>query len=131
MAKQRYGQGAKRERMNRTGKAIIWTFVFLLALLAVDQFLLRVEFSQPQLKVARSFYLDFRQRLVSLGRASGPKSVDAVIDAAELPPASTPQRRSEGGPRYLFVDEQGTLQFADSLEEIPPALRGKAQRLED
>jgi len=117
--------------MNRTGKAIIWTFVFLLALLAADQFLLRVEFAQPQLRVARNFYLDFRQRLVSLGRASGPNSVDAVIDASDASPPSTPQHRSENGPRYLFVDEQGSLQFADSLEEIPPALRGKAQRLEE
>lgn len=117
--------------MNRTGKAIIWTFVFLLALLAADQFLLRVEFTQPQLRVARKFYLDFRQRLVSLGRASGPKSVDAVIDAAGSPPATPSQRQPASGPRYLYVDEQGTLQFADSLEEIPPALRGKAQRLED
>jgi len=117
--------------MNRTGKAIIWTFVFLLALLAADQFLLRVEFSQPQLQVARKFYLDFRQRLVSLGRTSGPKSVEAVIDAADTPPASTPQRQPGKGPRYLFVDEQGALQFADSLEEIPPSLRKGAQRLED
>jgi len=119
--------------MNRTAKAIIWTFVFLLLLLAADQFLLRVEFAQPQMRVARGFYLDFRQRLFSLGQAPTPDSVEAVIDADRLPPIppETPQRKSEGSPRYLYVDAQGALQFADSFEEIPPSLRGGAQRLED
>jgi len=119
--------------MNRTTKAIIWTFVFLLLLLAVDQFLLRVEFVQPQMRVARSFYLDFRQRLFTLGGSSGPDSVDAVIDAErrDAAPAQTPQRKTSNAPRYLYVDAQGTLQFVDSLEEIPPHLRKGAQRLED
>lgn len=119
--------------MNQTTKAIIWTFVFLLLLLAIDQFLLRVEFVQPQMRVARSFYLDFRQRLFTLGRPGAPDSVDAVIDAdrRESKPVQTPQRKTSGPPRYLYVDAEGTLQFVDSLEEIPPHLRKGAQRLED
>jgi len=119
--------------MNRTAKAIVWTFVFLLMLLAADQFLLRVEFTQPQMQVVQGFYLDFRQRLVSLGHSPKPKSVEAVIDAEKTSAAvpETPQRKATTSPRYLYVDDQGVLQFADSFEEIPPKLRGGAQRLEE
>jgi hypothetical protein len=119
--------------MNRTTKAIIWTFVFLLLLLAVDQFLLRVDFAQPQMRIVRSFYLDFRQRLLTLGGSSAPDSVDEIIESERrgVTPAQTPQRKTAASPRYLYVDQDGTLQFADSLEEIPPALRKGAQRLED
>lgn len=120
--------------MNRTAKAIVWTFVFLLMLLAADQFLLRVEFTQAQMRVVQGFYLDFRQRLVSLGHAPKPKSVEAVIDADKTASTSvpeTPQRKATSSPRYLYVDAEGVLQFADSFEEIPPELRSGAQRLEE
>jgi len=33
-------------------------------------------------------------------------------------------------PRYLYVDDTGTLQFAESLEAIPKAYRKDAQPME-
>lgn len=119
--------------MNRTSKAIIWTVIFVVLLLATDQFMLRVEFSQPQMQVARSFYLDFRQRLIALGGQSEPDSVEAVIESTR--PETTPdvvRRRNAGdSPRYLYLATDGTIQFADSIEEIPDELRDGAERLSD
>ena len=119
--------------MNRTSKAIIWSIVFVVLLLAADQFMLRVEFSQPQMQVARSFYLDFRQRLIALGGGTAPDSVEAVIESTR--PDTTPEvvrrRNEEDSPRYLYLAEDGTIQFADSIEEIPEALRDGAERLSD
>lgn len=119
--------------MNRTSKAIVWSIVFVALLLATDQFMLRVEFSQSQMQVARSFYLDFRQRLIALGGSSDHDSVGAVIELTQ--PDTMPdvvRRRNEGdSPRYLYLDAEGTIQFADSIEEIPTALRDGVERLSD
>lgn len=119
--------------MNRTSKAIIWSIIFFALLLAADQFMLRVEFSRPQMQVAKSFYLDFRQRLIALGGDEIPESVEAVIDSSD--DASTPGivlKRNEGdAPRYLYLDTDGNIQFADSLDDIPRELRGEAERLSD
>jgi hypothetical protein len=119
--------------MNRTSKAIIWTILFIVLLLAADQFMLRVEFSQPQMQVARSFYLDFRERLIALGGEGEPESVEAVIESTEadtIPEAFT--RRNEGEAlRYFYIDTDGNIQFADSIEEIPRELRNSAERLAD
>lgn len=120
--------------MSRTAKAIIWTLIFVALLLATDQFLLRVEFSQPQMQVARSFYLDFRQRLITLGGGdSEPGSVEAVIetDSTETTPGVVMRRNETDGPRYLYLDPDGNIQFADSLDEIPRELRGQAERLSE
>jgi hypothetical protein len=42
------------------------------------------------------------------------------------PPAAPPT-----ADRYIYVDADGELQFADSLEDIPPALRKDAQPMKD
>ncbi len=119
--------------MNRTSKAIIWTVIFVVLLLATDQFMLRVEFSQPQMQVARSFYLDFRQRLISLGGGAEPDSVEAVIEStqSDTTPAVVLRRNEVESPRYLYLDADGTIQFADSIEDIPDELRNGAERLSD
>ncbi len=114
--------------MNKSAKAIFWVIVFFCLLLAVDQFLLRVEFKSGGMQVAREFYLDFRTRLIGLGSDAGPKSVEEAIGAK--PPTAV--IRVEGdSPRYLYADENGQLQFANSMEEIPPEFRKGAQRMEE
>ena len=47
-------------------------------------------------------------------------------------PASSSPAPAAGvsAPRYVYVDGQGELRFADRLEEIPAAYRKDAQRLE-
>ena len=117
--------------MNRTAKAIIWTILFVVLLLATDQFLLRVNFSQPQMQVARSFYLDFRQRLITLG--GGQESVETVIESSqsETIPGLVLRRNEGETPRYLYLDQDGNIQFADSIEDIPRELRDQAERMSD
>ncbi len=113
--------------MNKSSKAIFWVIVFFCLLLTVDQFLLRVEFRSGGMQVAQEFYLDFRQRLIGLGSAPAPQSVEEVIsekeDVAPVPEAPAP--------RYLYADENGQLQFADSMEDIPPEFRKGAERMDE
>ena len=114
--------------MNKSSKAIFWVIVFFCLLLAVDQFLLRVEFKFSGMQVAQEFYLDFRQRLFGLVSTPGPTSVEQVI--TEKDDVATPVQET-ATPRYLYVDDNGQLQFANSMEDIPPEFRKDAQRMEE
>lgn len=127
--------------MKRLLKFLLWTLVFCALLLAVDQTLLRVPLQQPALAAVRSFYLDFRQRLIHLGSRPAPASIDAVIEQAQKKappapgakapePASAPAKEPAPKGRYLYVDGHGELQFADRLEDIPPPFRREARRME-
>jgi len=115
--------------MNKSSKAIFWVIVFFCILITFDQFLLRVEFKTGGMQVAQEFYLDFRQRLINLGGEPQPKSVEDVISDRDSTVA-TPARE-EKSPRYLYADEHGQLQFADSMEDIPPQFRKDAQRMDE
>jgi len=114
--------------MNKSSKAIFWVIIFFCLLLAVDQFLLRVEFKFGGMQVAQEFYLDFRQRLIGLTGGSSPDSVEEVITEKQddVAPVLEPP-----APRYLYADENGQLQFANSMEDIPPEFRKGAQRMEE
>ena len=113
--------------MNKSSKAIFWVIVFFCMLLAVDQFMLRVESKSGGLQAAQEFYLDFRQRLIGLG-ASGPESVEEVL--VEKEPTAVVKVEGDN-PRYLYADENGQLQFADSMEDIPPEFRKGAERMDE
>lgn len=146
----------KTPKMGRTLKFLLWAAVFCGLLLALDQVLLRVPLRQPGLAAVQDFYRDFRGRLLELG-GGAPGSIEAVIDGApppsppgrsvpadanEAPPARPdagvapgggqppPASAAPAGPRYLYVDEDGELRFADTLEEIPQRFRADAQPLE-
>ena len=114
--------------MSKSSKAIFWVIIFFCLLLTVDQFLLRVEFKSGGMQVAQEFYLDFRQRLIGIGSGSQPISVEEVIGEKE----PTAVIKVEGdNPRYLYADENGQLQFADSMEDIPPEFRKGAERMDE
>jgi hypothetical protein len=114
--------------MNKSSKAIFWVIIFFCLLLAFDQFLLRVEFKFGGMQVAQEFYLDFRQRLIGLTGAPAQTSVEEVISEKrdDVAPVLEPP-----APRYLYADENGQLQFADSMEDIPPQFRKDAQRMDE
>ncbi len=113
--------------MKRVYRFLLWGLVFLVLLAVCDQLLLRLPATGGgPLPVIRSFYRDFRTRLFSLAGPGGPGSIEGVIEQAAAPPA----RRPDKGPRYLYVDGEGTLHFADSLNDIPPSFRASAQKLE-
>lgn len=114
--------------LKRFAKAFLWTLVLAVLLLGADQLLLRVPAGPSWYRTARSFYTDFRSRLLETAPAPAP-SVEGVIDR-DGHSAGGSGSAAAGAPRYFYVDAQGQLQFASSLKEIPPALRAGAKRLE-
>jgi len=102
---------------------VLWTGVFLLLVAAADHLLLRFSAKQPLFRDFQACYRDFRCRLVGGACRLPPRTVEAAIEqeAGQVVRAAVHT--------YLYVDGEGTLQFADSLEEVPPAYRAKAQPL--
>jgi hypothetical protein len=124
---------------------LLWTAVFLLLAVAADQVLLHLSVDQPLLRNFQVCYKDFRTRLLKTPATTTPK---AVPQRTARPSTSRPSTARKGTvlPKtveaaiereagssapstgsYLYVDGEGTLQFADSLEEVPSAYRSKAQ----
>ena len=132
--------------MHRLIKPIFWTFLFLIMMLVIDQFLVQVPPVHPAHAAVRNFYQDFRSRLIDLSfgeKKNEPISIEAVIeeqqkkdkksspeqakktDQPQPPSASKPA--AEKSPRYLYSDGKGELHFVDSLDEVPDEYRGQAQ----
>lgn len=135
-------------------RALFWTFCFLALLLTLDQLALRLQPDTPLLQELQSDYREFRNRLLGK-KPRQPLTIEAVINSDATPPVKKPPvvapqkplktstqapkpqpRVQKSGPaptaeKYLYVDAEGELQFADRLEEIPAALRSGAQPLKD
>jgi len=113
--------------MKKPLQFLLWTFVFLCLLVFIDQALTRISIQAPVLSPLQEFYRDFRSRLLGTGLPEPareiPPPAQPVKKPSPLPAVSTDQ------PRFIYVDRDGQLQFADSLEEIPTEFRGKAQKL--
>ena len=108
------------EPMRRLAGFLLWSCLFAALLLATDQIFLRLPMPLPVLGEVRIFYLDFRQRLLQLPQCSSrpvpaPKITTHLARKAGAKPAPSP--------RYVYADDQGNLQFAESLEEVPAHLR--------
>ncbi|TYO96812.1 hypothetical protein EDC39_112100 [Geothermobacter ehrlichii] len=116
--------------MKRVRRFLLWSLVFLALLAGFDQLVLRMPAAGGPLQVVQSFYRDFRARLFALVSSGAPKSIDQVIDRAADTAEQAPAGLARKGPRYLYVDDRGTLQFADSLDDIPQSFRSSAQKLE-
>jgi len=111
--------------MKKLLRALFWGLVFVLLLGGIDQLLVQTPFEGPLLGSVRTFYLDFRQRLLGLTDSEdAPQSVEATIQQATSPPPQSSQR-------YVYADADGVLQFADSLDEVPAPFRKDAQPLEE
>ena len=111
---------------------LVWSLVFLLVLLAADQLLVHVKLEGKGLTAVQTFYLDFRSRLFALVDGQPAPSVESLIKQAETPPtkpAGPPA--AEKSPRYLYVDRDGELHFAESLQEVPAEFRQEAQALSE
>ncbi len=111
----------------------IWGLFSLLLLTALDQVLLRVDVPVPGYAEVHEFYVDFRSRLLGL---TGNDPIGRTITAnhqpakSEQPEAlSAPANKTQ--PRYLYVDADGALQFADSLDDVPLQYRRDAQPLSE
>lgn len=133
--------------MLRIASLLLWTAVFLLIVLALDQFLVRVPASLPAHVAAADFYRDLRSRLFDLaegtkslpapaqpaappkGKAApppSPASVEAIIEQQRTAPAAPAAK-----PRYVYADDGGAIHFAETLAEIPEQYRSKANALRE
>jgi hypothetical protein len=113
-------------------KLFAWIVFSVLVLLAADQLLVRVPLGLPGATQAQTFYVDFRGRLLDLigvspGESGAGKSIEEVIEAT----TQAPTLKKSAPQRYLYVDESGELQFADSLSLVPAKYREAAQPLAD
>ncbi len=108
-------------------KLLFWVLVVGAALVASDQVLVRVPLETPGVSQLQDFYVDFRSRLLKVVGIEGgkPESIEELIEAT----AAAPEKQASPARRYLYVDETGTLQFADSLEQVPAKYRKDAQPL--
>ena len=110
--------------MKKMVRALFWGVVFVLILGGIDQLLVQTPFEGPLLGNVRSFYLDFRQRLIGLTGEDAPASVEQSIEQATTPSPTAPAAQ-----RYVYADENGNLQFADTLEDVPKPYRSEAEPL--
>ncbi|ORJ58290.1 hypothetical protein B5V00_12585 [Geothermobacter hydrogeniphilus] len=124
---------------------LIWGLVFCVLLAGMDQLLLKVPLPAPGVREVQVFYRDFRNRLLAMFGATGRPSIEQLIDAAEKKPAVKPAtavvplktavpavgKTYVPSRRYLYVDQDGALQFADSLQQVPRRFRASAQPLKD
>lgn len=114
--------------------AFVWLVSFLLLLLVCDQFLLRYPGKDlPLLNDFQQFYQDFRQRLIKLEAqrsTSPPKTATTVEEVlANREQEVTRSTPAAAETRYLYLDEQGALNFADRFDEIPLPFRQSAKPL--
>lgn len=134
-------------------RALLWTACFLALLLTLDQLAVRLKPANPLLQELQEDYRVFRNRLIGK-QPSPPLTIEALIERESTSPHKRPSGKQAKQPAsptarpavpqspaptvatpaatsYLYVDKDGELQFADRLEEIPQALRGSAQPLQD
>lgn len=128
-------------------KPIFWTFLFLIMMLAIDQFFVQVPPVHPAHAAVSNFYQDLRGRLIELtlgDTKKQPRSIEAVIDKlqknkkTEQPEATKPKKKkaetttekpASKTQRYIYSDGKGELHFADSLDEVPDKYRAQAQSM--
>lgn len=123
--------------MKKITFAFVWVISFVLLLLVGDQFLIRYPGNDtPMLKDFQTFYRDFRHRLLAIEtnqarQTSQPKSVQDVIVRQENNSRKiTTQSVHNQAARYVYVDEHGTLNFVDGLQNVPAMLRHTAKKLD-
>lgn len=129
--------------MSKLIKPIFWTALFLVMMIAIDQFFVQVPPMHPAHEAVSKFYRDFRGRLIDLAlgeKRSQPKSIEAVIEKQQEKEKQKPEEKKtdkevktdpKKTQRYLYSDSEGVLHFVDSLEEVPDKYRGMAQPLGD
>ena len=131
--------------MYRLIKPIFWSFLFLIMMLVIDQFLVQVPPVHPAHAAVSNFYRNFRSRLIDLAfneQKAAPKSIEAVIEKQQKKSKPAPQKTTKASQeqtksasttqtgssqRYLYSDGKGELHFTDSLGEVPDEYRGQAQ----
>lgn len=109
-------------------KNFLWLVVILVLAVGFDQLMIKVPLTTPGLQQAQRFYIDFRNRLLKLTEISNNQDGD-TIEKIIKKRAAAPAKSTNKSTRYLYVDKNGVLQFADCLQQIPINYRQDAQPL--
>jgi hypothetical protein len=109
-------------------KNFLWLVVILTLAIGFDQLMVKLPLTIPGLQQTQRFYIDFRTRLLNLTETSINQDRD-TIEKIIKKTVPTPAILTNKPTRYLYVDKNGTLQFADSLQQIPINYRQDAQPL--
>ncbi len=140
--------------MKRLIFGFLWVGVFILLLVVVDQIFLHYRgFEQPFMRDMQKFHADFRQRLFGVPHLQPPAatpppqkrvapavaddkkaaSMDALVKREIGRTVQKKGAQAKTAPagdatlRYIYVDAQQNIQFAQRLDEIPAALRKSAR----
>ncbi|MCD6187023.1 MAG: hypothetical protein J7K09_02565 [Desulfuromusa sp.] len=114
--------------MLRLLKYFLWVVVILTLTIGFDQLMIELPLHTPGLKQTQRFYVDFRTRLVDLLKGDTGPQPDIIKEVIEKT-ATAPKQAAKKASRYLYVDSAGTLQFADSLQQVPSQYRQDARPL--
>lgn len=110
-------------------KYLLWVVVIISLTAGLDALMSGPRMQTPGLKESQKFYVDFRSRLLGLfsigGKPGATDGIEKVIEKSAGPGAEIPARQT----RYLYVDKDGALQFADSYQQVPARYRKDAQPL--
>lgn len=109
-------------------KYFLWVVVIFALTVGFDQLMVQLPLHSPGLKQTQQFYVDFRTRLAGL-ISNNPNPQSDAIKAVIEKTATAPAQSTDKSSRYLYVDANGTLQFADSLQQVPSQYRKEAQLL--
>lgn len=102
----------------------------LILAIGFDQIMIKSPFSTPGLKESQLFYVDFRARFIGLFISDSHKPKDTIENVIEKSTQQMPVPTSQAK-RYLYVDRNGVLQFAESLKSVPLEYQKDAQTLAD
>jgi hypothetical protein len=106
----------------------LWLVVVSALVLGFDQLMLKVPLQTPGLKEIQIFYVDFRSRLFGLTAQEDSTNEDRIEKMINQSAHQDVSQATHPN-RYLYVDENGDLQFADSLQQVPVKYRSNAQPL--
>ena len=99
--------------MLKLTKYLLWLALLIALIAGLDLLLTGSPLQTPGLRESQQFYVDFRARLLGLFWKDGQTTTDSIGTVIE---ATTPEKAAEQpkNRRYLYVDDHGDLQFADS-----------------
>lgn len=106
--------------MARFLSILLWTGVFLLILLAVDQLLVRVPASQPTHAAIAAFYRDLRGRLLDIATTNTPPGSPAVPKKPALPSKAPAPEKTPPASIESVIEKRQSQKPAD-----PSAIKPK------
>lgn len=111
-------------------KYTLGLIAILILAISLDQIMTKTPLNTPGLKESQQFYVDFRARIIGLFVSGSHKPKNTIENVIEKSTQRAPVTKSQPK-RYLYVDDNGILQFADSLKKVPSKYQDDAQPLAD